>query len=650
MKHLSLVEKYKQWREIADHFEPELLATVYKKYTTLFQGAAVPITWMPNKETIADSNMYRAMQTLHLESYKDFFDWAEKNRAAFWEIAVKTLGIKFKEPYANVLDSSKNLEDPVWFEGAKINIVDSCFLAPKDKTAIVEGSEETPETRKISYGELEEKTNAFAAGLLKKGLASGDRVVFYAPFSIEATIAFLSCIKAGIIPVSVADSFSSEELVKRAGLTQAKLVIAGDGYFYGGKWLNGYAKVKESPIPAIVIRRNAKTELREGDLLFETVLSSASPSSQSYCSDPQGISAILFSSGTTKEPKVIPWTHITPIKAASDGYFHLNIKETDIVTWTTGMGWMMAPWLIYASFINKATMALFVGAATGTPFGKFVEDEQISILGTIPSVVKAWKVNEFHKKFNWKVKLYSSTGEPSNAEDYFYLMALSRFQAPIIEYCGGTEIGGGYITGSVLQPASPGTFTTPALGLNFYLLKDQKPVEANRPGEVYIVPPSVGLTQTLLNKNHHDEYYAGTPKGPHDELLRRHGDTFEKIQEEGFIFYKSGGRSDDAMNLGGIKVSAVEIEEIINADESVLESAAVSMPGEGGGPERLLLFIVPRKDIPDEIGFKKALQQLITEKLNPLFRVSDIRFLEKLPRTASNKVMRRELRKGLISE
>ena len=76
-------------------------------------------------------------------------------------------------------------------------------------------------------------------------------------------------------------------------------------------------------------------------------------------------------------------------------------------------------------------------------------------------------------------------------------MSRAGYRAPVIEYCGGTEIGGGYVTGSVLQPASPATFTTPALGLDFVILDDEgRPVADDEAGEVFVVPPSIGLSQS----------------------------------------------------------------------------------------------------------------------------------------------------------
>ncbi|MEX2564973.1 MAG: AMP-binding protein, partial [Cyclobacteriaceae bacterium] len=356
--------------------------------------------------------------------------------------------------------------------------------------------------------------------------------------------------------------------------------------------------------------------------------------------------SIFFSSGTTKEPKAIPFTQITPVKFASDGYFHQDIRKDDVVTWTTGMGWMMAPWVIFASLLNKATLSVYVGATAGEGFKQFAEDSEITVMGTIPSIVKAWKKMEFHQSSNWKVRLFSSTGEPSQVSDYFYLMAMGKFKSPIIEYCGGTEIGGSYISGTVVQPMSLTLFTTPVLGLDFYLLKpDGTTVEKNEGGEVFIIPPSVGLSKELLNCDHHTEYFEGTPKGPKGETLRRHGDAFEIIKSDQMTFYRSVGRTDDVMNLGGIKISAVEIEEVLNKAPNVFETAAVSVSGKDGGPERLVVFVVPDKKIQRKEEFKEQLQQLLKEQLNPLFKISAIKWLEELPRTASNKMMRNALRK-----
>src|SRR2546422_1544713 len=115
-----------------------------------------------------------------------------------------------------------------------------------------------------------------------------------------------------------------------------------------------------------------------------------------------------------------------------------------------------------------------------------------------------------------RIRLFSSTAEPSTPEEMVYLMFLAGYR-PVVEYCGGTEVGGAYITGSVVRPCAPSTFTTPAFGLDFEILDGGHPTSR---GELFLVPPSIGLSTELLNYDNDEEYYDGVPEGPHGERLR----------------------------------------------------------------------------------------------------------------------------------
>jgi acetyl-CoA synthetase len=338
----------------------------------------------------------------------------------------------------------------------------------------------------------------------------------------------------------------------------------------------------------------------------------------------------------------VPWTHLTPIKAAMDGRFHHDIRAGDVVAWPTNVGWMMGPWLIYASLMNGAALALYEGSPGGNGFTRFVGAAGVTMLGVVPSLVRAWRAAGADKGADWRrIRVFSSTGEPSDREDTLWLMSRVGYGAPVIEYCGGTEIGGGYITGTMLRPASPAVFTTPALGLDLVVLDEQgAPVPQGGTGEVYLVPPSIGLSQTLLNADHHEVYHKDCPPGPRGELLRRHGDAVLRLAGGTF---RARGRVDDTMNLGGVKVSSLEIEQVAEDHGAVREAAAVAVQPGGEGPERLVLFIVA-EGAGDRERLKHELDRAIARRLNPLFEVHDVVLVDELPRTASQKLMRRALR------
>jgi acetyl-CoA synthetase len=305
---------------------------------------------------------------------------------------------------------------------------------------------------------------------------------------------------------------------------------------------------------------------------------------------------------------------------------------------------MMGPWLIFASLVNEATMALYEGAPTGKGFVRFLSEASVSVLGVVPSIVRHWRSSgalDFDELSS--VRVLSSTGEASGAEDYLWLMSRAGYRAPVIEYLGGTEIGGGHLTGTVLQPASPATFTTAALGTEIVVLdEDGRPVPEGATGELFLVPPALGLSQSLLNRDHDAVYYDGCPRGPQGEVLRRHGDEIARLARG---YFKAEGRADDTMNLGGIKVSSIELERAANAHPAVYESAAVGVRRGGEGAEKLVLFVVPRARV-EASELKKELSRAIADRLNPLFKVEEVVVVESLPRTASNKVLRRELRRG----
>ena len=97
------------------------------------------------------------------------------------------------------------------------------------------------------------------------------------------------------------------------------------------------------------------------------------------------------------------------------------------------------------------------------------------------------------------------------------------------------------------------------------------------------------------------------------------------------------------------QVSSVELERVCaEAHAAVAETAAVGVPPPHGGPERLVVFAVLRAgewgDVASPTMLRAAMGLALRRRLNPLFKVTVVRVLAELPRTATGKVMRRELR------
>ncbi len=608
-----------------------------------------PPAWFPSKDQIQTTNLANVMRALNLNSYEDLYAWSVQHRPEFWDFMIQRLGIRFKREFTKVVDFSDGVASPHWLVDAQLNIAESCFNAPDDAPAIVfqpkDGAIST-----VTYKALRLLTNRVANGLARAGFCPGDAIAVNMPMTAESVAIYLGIVTAGCIVVSIADSFAPDEIAVRLQLGNAKAIFTQDYIVRAQKQLPLYTKVVSANAPkAIVLTDESRhpscaIRLRDGDFTWEEFLSEDDRFDAVSC-QPADHTNILFSSGTTGEPKAIPWTQTTPIKCAADGYLHQDIQPSDVVTWPTSIGWMMGPWLIYASLINQATIGLCYGVPTGRGFGEFVQDARVNMLGVVPSLVRTWKNTGCMQGLDWlAIKAYSSTGECSNPEDMLFLMSLAGYR-PVIEYCGGTEIGGGYISGTMVQPAAPATFTTPTLGLDFLILDEGGQPSDN--GEVFLTSPSVGLSTTLLNRDHHEVYFEGTPKLPPDKglpdmPLRRHGDQVERLRGN---YYRIHGRVDDTMNLGGIKVSSAEIEQTLNLVDGIQETAAIAVSPPGGGPSQLVIYTVFLEDADMErVTLKSALQMVIRQHLNPLFKIHDIVIVDALPRTASNKIMRRILR------
>ncbi len=593
--------------------------------------------WQPTTDFIKKTNLYKIMHQKGFKNYPDFYNWSVTDRPAFWDTTVKALDIQLKKPYSSVLDDT-DMEKPLWLKEAQMNIVDSCFTAPPDATAIKYQSENSNTISVLTYDDLHKLVNKIANSLIHNGLQKGDAIGIDMAMNIEAVAIYLAAIKAGITVVTVADSFTPNEIKVRFDITSPKLVFTQDYLIRGDKKLPLYDKVLDAGAQQMVViaPEDSNIRLRRQDIFWDDFLVE-NDRFESVSANPLDTTTILFSSGTTGAPKAIPWNHTTAIKSAADGFYHHDIQSGDVVAWPTNLGWMMGPWLIYATLINNGTIALFEGSPMSNAFGQFIQNAKVNMLGIVPSIVRAWKNTGTMENYDWSaIKCFSSTGESSNPEEMIYLMQLAG-NKPVIEYCGGTEIGGGYVTSTLIQTNIPSTFSTPALGSEFVIVNEEGVLSDK--GEVFLVPPAMGLSFQLLNKNHHEVYYKNTPEID-GKLLRRHGDFLVRLDNG---YYRVMGRTDDSMNLGGIKVSSLQIEELVNSHLAVMESAAIAVSPPKGGPALLVLYVVPNA-IVDKDLLQYELQKLIKQKLNPLFKIHDVVITDKLPRTASNKIMRRVLR------
>ncbi len=606
--------------------------------------AGPPPAWTPTKAEIASTNMATLIRRRGFSSYEQLQCWSAAHPGAYWAEAIDDLQIAFAARPDTVLEPGADPWRPGWLAGAELNIAASCLNGAPESAAVIFGSEDGA-IRRMTRGDLDVLSNRVAHGLTTLGIRRGEAVAIISPMTIEAIAGYLGIIKAGCVAVAIPESFAPPEIATRLRISSTRAVLCQNATRRAGKLIPLYESIKSADAPpAVVITPPAAPQplLRAGDIAWEHFLSENGAFCPVSCA-PGTPMTILFSSGTTGEPKAVPWTHLTPVKCAADARYHHDVKQGEVIAWPTSMGWMMGPWLLFAALINRAAVAVFDGGPNTRSFGTFIQDARVNLLGLVPSLVRAWRNAGTMEGLRWdSVRRFSSTGEASNAEDMLYCMSLAGYR-PVIEYCGGTEIGGGYLTGTLTKPCVPGAFNAIALGIGT-VIRD----EAGHPcsnGELFIIPPSIGLSEDLLNTSHREIYDAGaTPDGT---PLRRHGDHVEALAGG---YYRIRGRMDDTMNLGGIKVGSAEIEEALRAVDEFKECAAVGLEDPGGGPLRLTIFAVRTPESrSSHAELLASARNAIRQRLNPLFKIHELCLIQALPRTPSQKIIRRALRGMLVA-
>ena len=424
-----------RWREVARRLlRPDHPFALHQLlYEVVYDGELGPV-FFPEPADIEGANATALQRELDLLSYDALFAWSVDEWEVFWQKTVARLGIRLQKPYERFVDLAQGPTAPEWLAGAEMNIAESCFQADGEQTAIVFQREGGP-LEHMSYTALEGLCDRVASGLVAAGFVPGDRIAVDMPMTAEAVAIYLGIVKAGCAVVAIADSFAAAEIATRLKIGSAQAVFTQDVILRGGRELPLYSRLVEAQAPrAIVLSGRVDgtlDDLRDGDLRWENFLGEGDGFS-AVARSPDEITNILFSSGTTGAPKALPWTHIHPIKSGADAHYHQDVHPGDVVAWPTNLGWMMGPWLIYAAFLNRATMALYYGAPTERGFGEFIRDAEVSMLGVIPSIVRTWRGTGCMEGIDFSaICAFSTTGECSNAEDMHYLMALSGYR-PIL--------------------------------------------------------------------------------------------------------------------------------------------------------------------------------------------------------------------------
>ncbi len=619
--------------------------------------SANEIVWTPPADMVANSNLKRFFDRYGLADYDELLAKAGGDPDWFWNTAIEFLDVRFFTPYEKVRDLSEGPAWAKWCVGGTTNLALNCLDkhrgTPTEQQAAVVWEAEDGRTRSWTYAELDAESCRLAAALSEIGVKVGDPVGIYMPMLPEAAAAFYAIARVGGIAVPLFSGFGAESIATRLADAGAVAVVCGDGTMRRGQPVAMKAIMDEAladvPTVANVVvckRAGIDTPMTPGrDHDWDDLLAGKLDRFETAQVPAEQPLLLVYTSGTTGKPQGTVVTHIgLTCQIAVDFCLALDLKPSDRLLWMTDFGWVVGPITIVGAGFVGGTIVLTEGTPDYPEKGRFwrlIQDHQVSFVGMAPTAVRSLMrhgVEEVCKYDLSSVRVSASTGEPWTEEAWtWFFENICGKRAPLLNWSGGTEIGGGILCGTVIHPLKPCAFSGALPGMGADIVDDHgEPVRPGQVGELVLRTPSIGLTKGLWkDPERYLETYWETFPG-----LWRHGDWASRDSDGMWYVH---GRSDDTIKIAGKRTGPAEIEGQLMATGKVLEAAAVGVPDPISG-EALLCVCVPTPGTEPTEAVAEELREAVAHGFGRPFKPKRLVFADDLPKTRNLKIMRRVVR------
>jgi acetyl-CoA synthetase len=596
------------------------------------------------------------------ERYAAMYRQSIEDPDAFWREEAKR--IDWIEPFTEISDVSwaKDNLHIRWFADGTLNACANCIdrhLPERaDDVAIIwEGDDPSVDAR-ITYGELHEHVCRLANGLKSLGVNKGDRVTLYMPMIPEAAYAMLACARIGAVHSVVFGGFSPDALAGRITDCGSRFVITADEGLRGGKPIPLKDNVDKAVhsvggVEKVIMVRRTGGDVGwddRRDVAYESLVDAASPDCPPTHMKAEDPLFILYTSGSTGQPKgVLHTTGGYMVWASMTHEYVFDYKRGEIYWCTADVGWVTGhTYIVYGPLANGATTLMFEGVPTWPGpdrLWQVVDKHQVNTFYTAPTAIRALmrEGDEPVKKHSRaSLRLLGSVGEPINPEAWnWYHSMVGDGRCPIVDTWWQTETGGALITPLPGATAlKPGSATTPMFGVEPALMdaEGQRLADTGpESGNLVICRSWPGQMRTVYGDHQRFfETYFSTYPGYYftGDGARRDADGYWWIT----------GRVDDVLNVSGHRLGTAEIESALVAHDDVAEAAVVGYPHDvkGQGIYCYVTLMGGRDPAEEDVA---ALKAWVRQEIGPVATPDLIQFAPSLPKTRSGKIMRRILRK-----
>ncbi len=607
---------------------------------------------------------FERWQVGSIEEYRALHKRSIENPAGFWGEVASDL--HWFEPWREVVKGE--MPDAEWFACGKTNLCFNCVDRHVEsghggETAIIWEAEpvgnEGPETRTLTYRDLQRETAKCANALEAMGVRKGDVVTIYMGMVPELAIAVLACARIGAAHSVIFGGFSAQAIADRVTDANSKIVITCDGAWRRGKVVPLKDNVDEAIkildgeyVERVLVVRRCRNDITmaEGrDIEWREAVGGASDDRPCEPLDSEHMSFLLYTSGSTGKPKGIEHTiggYMVYTYLTSKLVFNLQPDAGQVYWCTADIGWITGhSYILYGILANRVPSVMYEGAPNfpgDDRFWSIIDRHRVTQFYTAPTAIRAfmkWGDEHPAKHDLSSLRVLGTVGEPINPEAWmWYHDHIGEGRCPIVDTYWQTETGGHMITPLPgATTTKPGSCTLPFFGVDAAIVDEQGQEVAHGSGGLLAIrKPWPSMLRGVYGDRQRfiETYFTRLPG------MYFAGDGARR-DEDGYFWIM--GRVDDVINVSGHRLGTMEVESALVSHPAVVEAAVVGMPHEIKG-DGIAAFCTLAGGREPSDALKAELREHVAKEIGAIAKPDQIRFAAALPKTRSGKIMRRLLR------
>jgi acetoacetyl-CoA synthetase len=607
------------------------------------------LLWTPSEERVERAWITPFARAVGRDGdYAALWRWSVEDLEGFWGAVWDFFAVDASSPYERVL-GRREMPGAQWFPGARLSYAEHLFRGKADDAVAIRHASELRDAGEWTWGELREQAGRIAAGLRRLGVAPGDRVAAYMPNIPEAIAAFAACASIGATWSSCSPDFGARSVVDRFAQIEPKVLLAVDGYRYGGR---------DYDRRDVVAGVAAEIPSLQGAVTMGHLDGSGWPADFAGEHEPLRFEQlpfdhplwVLYTSGTTGLPKpIVHGQGGILLEHLKKLHLHLDAHESDRIFWFTTTGWMMWNFLVGA-LLTPASIVLFDGNP-GTPdLGRLwdlAEETGITTFGTsasyIATCMKAGVEPAAGRDLS-ALHAVGSTGSPLSPEAFDWVYEHLGDSTWLFSTSGGTDVCTAFVGGVPTLPVYEGELQARSLGAAVEAFDEDGNPLIGQVGELVITEPMPSMPLRFWGDDDgsrlRESYFSMYPG------VWRHGDWIEITERGTAIIY---GRSDSTINRGGVRMGTSEIYRAVLAVDEVVDALVVDVPREGT-EGWMPLFVVVRdgEELTDELVAR--IKARVRDDCSPRHVPNEIHRIAEVPRTLSGKALEVPVKRILMGQ